>query len=205
MGVREAYDRVAEDYAALLADLLAASPYDRAVLGAFAEMVGDRGLVADVGCGPGRITGHLHELGLDVVGIDLSPGMLAVARRAHPHLAFGLGSLTALGVGDGTLAGVVAWYSIIHTPPAELPLVFAELHRVLAPGGRLVLAFQAGDERVHIEHAYGHDVSVDAYRLPPERIADLVTAAGGVVDAQLVRAPTADEKRPQAYLLAHRP
>ena len=205
MGVRASYDRVAEDYATLLAGLLVASPYDRAVLGAFAETVGDRGTVADVGCGPGRITGYLHELGLGVVGIDLSPGMLAVARRTYPHLAFGLGSLAALGVGDGTLAGVVAWYSIIHTPPAELPVVFAELHRVLTPGGRLVLAFQVGDECVHIEHAYGHDVSVDAYRLPPDRIADLLTAAGLVVDAELVRAPADDEKRPQAYLLAHRP
>jgi len=205
--VREAYDTVAEDYAELLRTAHDEQPYDRAVLALFAELVrtAGGGPVADVGCGPGRITAPLRALGVDVFGVDLSPGMLAVARRSYPELRFVEGSLTGLAVGDARLGGVVAWYSIIHLPPDQRPTAFAELHRVLAPGGRLLLAFQVGDERVHVQHAYGHDVSAYAYRLPPDEVADLAAAAGFTVEARLVRAAMGVEKIPQAYLLARKP
>src|SRR3954471_23701990 len=138
---RTAYDTVADLYAEQHQDVLDASPWDRAVLGTFAELVGGSGPVADLGCGPGRLTGHLASLGLDVFGVDLSPGMVDVARRAHPGLRFEVGSMAALDIGDGSLAGALAWYSLIHTPPEELPSVVAELARVLAPGGRLLTGF----------------------------------------------------------------
>ncbi|MDS0138866.1 MULTISPECIES: methyltransferase domain-containing protein [unclassified Amycolatopsis] len=203
---RIAYDTVAGSYAEQLRDLLDESPWDRAMLTTFAELVGTSGPVGDLGCGPGRLTGYLASLGLDVFGVDLSPGMVEVARRTHPGLRFEVGSMAALDLGDGHLAGAVAWYSLIHTPPAELPPVVAELARVLAPGGRLLTGFQVGDERRHITHGYGHDVSFDAYRLPPDYVADLCVAAGLVVEARLVREPHGPyEKTPQAYLLARKP
>jgi SAM-dependent methyltransferase len=203
---RIAYDTVADSYAEELRDLLDASPWDRSVLATFAELVGATGPVGDLGCGPGRLTGHLASLGLDVFGVDLSPGMVDAARRAHPGLRFEVGSLAALDLEDGSLAGALAWYSLIHTPPAELPPVVAELARVLAPGGRLLTGFQVGDERRHITHGYGHDVSLAAYRLPPDFVAELCAAAGLVVEARLVREPQPPyEKTPQAYLLARKP
>lgn len=113
--------------------------------------------------------------------------------------------MTDLGLADDALAGVVAWYSIIHTPPGRLPEVFAELCRVLAPGGHLLLAFQAGDERVHLDQAYGHEVSLDAFRLPPDGVAHLLAQAGLAAYAHLLREPDANEKVPQAYLLARKP
>ncbi len=199
---RIAYDTVADSYAEQSRDHLDDSPWDRAMLGTFAELVGGSGPVGDLGCGPGRPTGYLASLGLEVFGVDLSPGMVEVARRAHPGLRFEVGSLAALDLADGGLAGVLAWYSLIHTPPEELPPVVAELARVLAPGGRLLTAFQVGDERRHVAHGYGHDVSLDAYRLQPDFVAELCAAAGLVVEARLVRAPRPPEKTPQAYLLA---
>jgi SAM-dependent methyltransferase len=204
--VQAAYDTVAEDYAELLRDELDRKPLDRALLRTFAEAVaaGGGGRVADVGCGPGRITAHLHDLGRDAFGVDLSPAMIAVARRTHPHLRFEVGSMTGLDLPDGGLAGVVAWYSIIHFPPERLPGVLAELLRVVAPGGYLLLAFQAGDERVRLARAYGHEIALDAYRLPPDRIVSLVEAAGATLEARLVRAAGAREKTPQAFLLARK-
>lgn len=203
---RAAYDTVAEDYARLLAGALDRAPWDRAVLATFAELVlvGGPGVVADVGCGPGRITGHLHGLGLDVLGVDLSPQMLAVARRALPGLTFVEGSMTALDLGDASLRGLVAWYSLIHVPPPEVPAVLAGFARVLAPGGRLLLAFQVGDERRRLEHAYGHAVALDAYRMLPERLAGQLEQAGLPVTARVVREPEPPETVPQAYLLARR-
>ncbi|MBB6405892.1 class I SAM-dependent methyltransferase [Arthrobacter sp. AZCC_0090] len=205
---RAAYDTVAADYAELLRDELASKPFDRAMLDTFAELVeaAGGGAVADVGCGPGRITAHLQSLGLAAFGVDLSPEMVAVARRDHPGLQFTEGSMEALDLADGALGGIVAWYSIIHTPPARLPGVFAQFHRTLGDGGLLLLAFQAGDEPRHLDFAYGHEIDLDAYRLPPERIAELLRQAGLVVEAQLVREPDDRyEKTPQAFLLARKP
>ncbi|MGA6162459.1 class I SAM-dependent DNA methyltransferase [Amycolatopsis magusensis] len=201
---RAAYDTVAESYAEVLRDELAASPWDRAMLTTFAELVGTTGRVGDLGCGPGRLTGYLASLGLDVFGVDLSPGMVAVAKRSHPALRFEVGSLLALDLDDGSLAGALAWYSLIHTPPAQLPRVAAELARVLAPGGVLLTAFQVGDEPRHLSRAYGHDISLEAYRLPPDGVAELLTEAGFDIEARLVRRPRPQEKTPQAYLLARK-
>lgn len=207
---RTSYDTVATDYARLLRDELDAKPLDRAMLGAFAELVraGGGGPVGDLGCGPGRVTAYLHGLGVDAFGVDLSDGMVAEARRTYPELRFEQGSMTALDMADGTLAGVVAWYSTVHTPPALLPKVFQEFHRVLAPGGQLLIAFKAGDLLRHLDHAYGHDLSLDVHWLSPDRVAELLGDAGLAVDARLVREPHEGERTsqgPQAYLLAHRP
>lgn len=153
------------------------------------------------------MTAYLAGLGvgIDVFGIDLSPEMVAVARRSHPGLRFEVGSMTALDLADGSLAGVVAWYSIIHTPPELLPVVFAEFHRVLAPGGVLLLAFQVGDKPRRLEHAYGHDISLVAYRLSPDAIIELLGQAGFVVQSRTVREPAGFEKTQQAYVMAGKP
>jgi SAM-dependent methyltransferase len=203
---RVAYDAVADDYAAASRDVLAGKPLDRALLAGFADLVRAAGArpVADVGCGPGEVTAHLAGLGLDVVGIDLSAAMLGAARRAAPQLPLVQASMTALGLADGVLGGVAAMYSIIHTPPDRLPAVLGEFFRVLAPGGQLLLVFQAGDtERRHTEW-FGHPITLSLYRRPAEQ---LLAVCGFQPRARLLREPDDDgvEKGPRAYLLARRP
>ncbi|MPZ82437.1 MAG: methyltransferase domain-containing protein [Actinophytocola sp.] len=208
---RSSYDTVADDYGVWIRGELAAKPLDRALLGGFAELVRATGAgpVADIGCGPGRVAAHLTGLGLTVFGIDLSPKMVALARRTYPDLRFDEGSMTALDIADGTLGGVVAWYTVIHIPDELLPGVFAEFNRVLAPGGYLQLAFQVGDETMHRTEAGGHSISLDFHRRRPDRVAELLSEAGYAVHARTVRAPDGygdfPEQTPQGFVLARKP
>jgi SAM-dependent methyltransferase len=208
---RASYDAVAADYSEYFRDELAAKPLDRAMLAGFAELVraAGAGPVADIGCGTGRVTAHLNDLGLGVFGVDLSPQMVAVARRSHPGLRFDVGSMLALDLPDGALVGVMAWYSIVHTPQERLPEVFAEFCRVLAPGGLVLLAFQVGGEPLHLTEALGHAISLIFHRLQPDRVAKLLGQAGLVVRGQLLREPDEDgnftERTQQAFVLARKP
>jgi ubiquinone/menaquinone biosynthesis C-methylase UbiE len=202
---RASFDAVAAAYAATFSDELAGKPLDRALLAAFAELV-PGGPVADVGCGPGYVTAHLASLGLDVCGIDLSPGMVDVARRAYPQLRFSVGSMLGLDLPDGSLAGLVAYYSIVNLPRTELPAVFAEFARVLAPGGVLLMVFQVGDEERHGTEWLGHAIDLHVYRNRPDVVAGLLADAGLPVRMTTVRQPDDDgvEFGPRAYLLATR-
>jgi SAM-dependent methyltransferase len=208
---RASYDAVAVSYAERFAGVEMAKPLDRAVLDAFAGYVRGAGdlPVADIGCGPGRVTAYLSAQGLPVFGIDLSPGMIEVARTSHPGLRFEVGSMLALDLPDASLGGVLAWYSTIHLPDEELPGALAEFRRVLAPGGHLLLAFQAGDEPLHRTEAMGHAISLVFRRRPPERVAELLSQAGLPVRARALREPDDDggfpEVTPQAFLLARKP
>ncbi|MGW0119744.1 class I SAM-dependent DNA methyltransferase [Streptomyces sp. NPDC003327] len=205
---RRSYDTVADAYERLLADQLADVPLDRAVLGAFVEQVNAAGgprLVGDLGCGTGRVAAHLRGLGAEVFGVDLSPGMVAVARRSHPGLRFEVGSMTALDLPDGSLGGALSWYSTVHMGEPELAAACVEFHRALAPGGVVLVAFKVGDERVRLERAYGHEVDLDVYRRSPDRVAGYLTAAGLVESARLVRAAGPEEATPQGFLMARRP
>ncbi|MFI6078379.1 class I SAM-dependent methyltransferase [Actinoplanes sp. NPDC051343] len=131
---RESYDTVAESYSEMLRDALADAPDQRGILRLFAELAD--GPVADVGCGTGRITHYLRGLGVDVSGIDLSPGMIAVAEREYPDCTFRVGSMTDLPFPDDSLGGLLAWWSLIHVPDDEIPGVFAQFRRVLRRGAR---------------------------------------------------------------------
>ncbi|GAA4528357.1 class I SAM-dependent DNA methyltransferase [Amycolatopsis samaneae] len=200
-----AYDSVAARYAELFGNILETLPLERAMLTAFADLVraGGAGPVADLGCGPGHLTAHLHTLGLDAFGVDLSTEMITLARRDHPGLRFDEGSMTALDIPDGTLGGILAFYSVIHTPPRQLPTVFAEFQRVLAPGGHLLLGFFAGDDPLPEE--FDHKVT-PAYRWSPDSLAELLRQAGFTEVGRMVREPHQDERQfRQAQLLFRRP
>lgn len=202
---RASYDTVADSYADQVRNLLDDTPEERAVLALFAARVRENGEgpVADVGCGPGRITAHLHGLGVDAFGIDLSPGMIEVARRDHPGLRFESGSMTELGLTDGSVAGLIAWYSLIHVPDEEIDSVLAHFRRVLRPGGPLLLSFHVGDERRLKTQGYGgHPMKVYVHRRRPGQLAARLEDAG--FDVEVRRTLASAESKLGGLLLARR-
>ncbi|WP_250000640.1 class I SAM-dependent methyltransferase [Actinoplanes sp. M2I2] len=200
---RVAYDVVAQSYADLLRDSVAESTWERLVLGAYAEIV--RGPVVEAGCGTGRITAHLATCGVDIRGVDLSPGMITTARAEYPGLDFSVGSFLELGLPDASLGGLVSWYSLVHTPPEVLPRAFTEFARVLRPGGRLLLGYKAGNAKRTLTSGYGHAIELDVYEHRPEHIAELIAGAGLTETMRLVRAAEEPERQPQAYAMAVKP
>ncbi|MFI2365846.1 class I SAM-dependent methyltransferase [Promicromonospora sp. NPDC019610] len=223
--VRDDYDAKAEAYTAFIGEAFAGQPLNHVMVQAFADLVrqfvgeqaageqaaGGRsagGQVADVGCGPGHVTAFLRDRGVDAFGVDLSPRLVEHAHAAHPGVRFDvgdLGDLGALGVATASLAGVMANYSLIHTPPDALPATLAELTRVLAPGGYLLVSFQALDAAGGPAESFDHKVS-PAWRYSPDHVVGLLGRHGVTEVARLVIAPGEDPVRgfPQAHLLGRR-
>ncbi|MCC5574599.1 class I SAM-dependent methyltransferase [Microtetraspora sp. AC03309] len=196
----DAYDAVADLYADLARDSLDRLPLDRAILAVFAELVRAAGPrpVAEAGCGPGHMTAHLRNLGLDAFGVDLSPALIDIARKDHPDLRFEVGSMGAFDVADGELGGLLSWYSVIHIPPPELPPYLAEFRRVLAPGGYLLLGFFESEGGPVLQ--FDHKVT-PAYRWPIDDLADLAREEEFVEVARMLREPLEDERFRRGHLL----
>lgn len=201
-----AYDAVAAAYDRLLPGVDAEHPLDLAMLASFADAVADAGGgVVDVGCGTGRIARWLAERGLRVHGVDPSEGMLAIARAAQPSARWSLGSATDVPAADASAGGVLAWYSLIHVPPASLDAAAVELARVVRPGGVALVAAQSGSGMRTIASAYGTDATLTAWAHDAAALASALERAGLDVVARLQRGPEGHERMPQASVLARRP
>ena len=203
--VRDSYDRVADAYVELGMGRLEEEPWLRAVLGAFAESVRGLGPVLDVGCGPGTVTAHLAELGLDASGVDLSPRMVAHARGQYPDLRFSVASATELDLAPASLGGVLGWWSLFNLPRAALPAVLRTSAAALVPGGQALVGTHVGDGDIQRTEGYGGlPVSWTTYLWRPEQLAALLADVGLEVIAEL-RLPESPPLRPQVLFAAGRP
>ena len=203
--IRRSYDVVAEKYADGFRDELAYKPLDRALLTCLIEQTGPGAPIADLGCGPGHVTAWLASHGAAAVGIDLSAGMIAIARRDYPGAEFRQGDFLALPAGDGEFGAAVALYSIIHLEPGELRRAFTEIHRVLRPAGLVLVAFHVGSDVRHVTDWLGHEVDVDFRFLEPAHVTGVMEDAGLAVEAQLERTSYPEELQTRrGYLLARR-
>ena len=145
--------------------------------------------MCDVGCGPGHVGRYLAERGVDVFGLDLSPGMVALARRLNPSMRFEQGDLRAQRLPDASLAGIVAFYSLIHLERTEIVSALTELARVLVHAGPILIAFHGGDGEAHADDWFGCGVSIDAALYRPTDMAAAMEQAGFRVESITTRAP----------------
>lgn len=203
---QDSYDRVADGYTRRIFDELQHKPLDRQLLDRFAASVRDVGPACDIGCGPGHVARYLHQQGVPICGIDLSPAMVEQASRLTPGVEFRQGDMMALAEHDGTWAGIVAFYSLIHVPRANMEQALDEFHRVLQPGGLLLIAFHIGDETIHLDEWWGQAVSVDFFFFRPAEMSSFLRASGFEIDELIEREPYPDVEHPsrRAYIFARR-
>jgi SAM-dependent methyltransferase len=205
-GIVPSYDSIAEEYAGTYFDELDGKPFDRTILDLFAAGVAGRGRVCDLGCGPGQIARYLAARGVDVFGIDASAGMVTTARRLNPKLEFHQGDFFRLDLADQALAGIAAFYSLIHCERGDLARALGELRRVLAPGGRLLMAVHAGTGEVTREEAYGKRTALVATLFSEQEVRAALASAGLRVDELTQRPPYSSEyQSTRIYALATRP
>jgi SAM-dependent methyltransferase len=152
------------------------------------------GRILDVGCGPGHLTAHLRSLGVDAAGIDLVPEFIAHARAAHPEGDYRLGSLRDLDAGDGSVDGILAWYSLIHLAPDDLDGALDEFGRVMAAGGTLVAGFVHGGRLGPFDHRVA-----TAYHWPVDEFAARLARAG-FTEVERQQRPADGTQRPLASI-----
>jgi len=135
-------------------------------------MVGRGSRILDAGCGPGRIGGHLHSVGHEVVGVDLDPALIEAAEQDHPGPTWLAGDLSELdlpaqGIAEGFDVIVCAGNVMTFLDPATRRPVLERFRAHLREGGRAVVGFGAG-----------RDYPFDAFE-------DDVVAAGLAVELRL--------------------
>lgn len=206
-GIRESYERIADDYAREIYGELRHKPRDRELLDRFAIETTGRGQVCDMACGPGQVARYLRDAGATVFGLDLSPRMIELARRLNPDISFREGNMLTLDLPEETLAGIAAFYAIVNIPEESLPQAFQEMHRVLQPGGLLLIAFHLGNETIKNEEMWGKTVAMDFFFFPALSIRRKLETAGFTIEEIIEREPYAPEVEYQsrrAYIFARK-
>ncbi len=206
MSTAASYDRVAAAYAKQLKNELDYKPFDRKMLEMLVERTVTKGMICDLGCGPGQIAAYLAQIGASACGIDLSAQMIAEAQHLHPNIPFQQGDMLALsGIDDGFFGGIAAFYSIIHVPAPRLLVALREFHRVLCDTGNMLITFHIGDETRHLDQWFDQPVNVDFHFHPTEVVSAALRTAGFEVEEVIERDPYPQEAQTRrAYLFSRK-
>lgn len=195
-----AFDRIGERYAE-------AFPHKEGQLAAGAwltERLAPASRVLDVGCGTGVPTARsLADAGHRVTGIDISEGMLRIARREVPEGEFHLLDVMDLDASFGEFAAVVAFFALLMLPRAEIPMALERLRDRLEPGGHLLLSMVEADVDDVPIHFLGSPVWVTGYIR--DDLCSVVAEAGfEILDLRhLSYAPASTEVAPEVQLFLY--
>lgn len=169
---------------------------DRELIGQWRDSCS--GPLLDAGCGPGHWTNFLCRDDREVVGVDLSEEFIGHARAAYPEAKFKCGDFSQLPLPSDYCGGILAWYSLIHTYPSDVPEVLEEFARVLRPSGSIFLGFFDGKDGETFDHAVS-----PAFFRTLEGMGDDLRAAGFRI-IQFHRR-TDPDSRPHAAVIARKP
>lgn len=187
------YNDTADNYAAERSDELSKKHFDRLLLKEFASVNKDKGLCADFGCGPGQTTKFLYDHGVkDIIGVDISSGMIDAARRLFPKVKFETGDLLKASYASNYFGSALAFYAIVHFTYDQVRIAFSEVNRMLKKEGQFLFSFHAGNDKVHFDKAGEVDVDIDLFLFPAEQIIELLQETGFKIIDALERHPYED-------------
>jgi ubiquinone/menaquinone biosynthesis C-methylase UbiE len=201
------YNATAQSYAASRIDELEKKPFDKLILKEFAAVNKDKGVCADFGCGPGHTTKFLYDGGMrDIVGIDISTGMISAAEKIFPDIRFETGDLLALPYNAEHFASAVAFYSIVNFDYSHVTTAFKEVNRVLKKSSQFLFSFHVGDQVLHFDKANDIDVDIDMYFFKTDVILDLLRKCNFRVIDAIERFPYQDVEYPsrRGYVLTEK-
>ncbi len=200
------YDAFSQEYSRMYFHELDYKPFDRDLLDKFSSSVKTHGTVCDIGCGPGEIAAYLRSQGCTVIGVDLSEAMIHEARTLSPDISFEVGDMTHLRFADNFLAGITAFYAIVHCTYDDAREAFREYYRVLQSDGMLLLSFHAGTEILRIEKGTTEVVAVDFRFLDPDVIGQKLHDVGFTIEEITLRLPypEVEYQSRRAYILARK-
>lgn len=205
--VRKLYNTVAIEYAEKFSGEHEKKPKDQEILHRFSQEIEDRKPVWDIGCGPGQTTKYLKNLGVEISGMDLSEKLLEQARIIHPGLHFRKGNILDLEFESDSIAGIVAFYAIVHFTEKQVGIAFREISRVLQPGGIFLFTYHIGEETIHLDEFLGKKVDIDFMFFTTDFILCCLKDSGFIKIEIIERDPYVDleyESR-RAYVLAIKP
>ena len=153
--VESGYDAIADRYAEAIRAGRGPATYFRGFLARVLELIPEGGTVLDLGCGAGLVTADLTTRAR-VVGVDISPGQLELARRNAPAATFVRADMVDLAFAPASFDAVVAFWTLIHVPREVHASLFARIHGWLKPGGLFAGTFGSGDNPAeHLPDFYG--------------------------------------------------
>jgi len=205
--VENAYDAVAKEYAEKFIGEHEKKPKDREILRRFSQEIGNRRPVWDFGCGPGQTTKYLKNLGLEISGLDLSEKILEQAGKIHPEIHFRKGNILELEFDNDSIAGIVAFYAIVHFTKEQAAMACREVFRVLQPDGIFLVTFHVGEETIHVEEMLGKSIDIDFMFFTPDFISGCLKTCGFEKIEIIERDPYlgVEYESRRAYIFARKP
>ena len=205
--IEKAYNLIADEYTEHFKNELKNKPLDRDILLRFSKEMSGRSPVWDFGCGPGQTTQFLYNLGVEVSGLDLSEKLIEQANFIHPGIFFNKGNMLALDFSDNSIAGIVAFYAIVHFSKTQVIKAFHEVFRVLQPGGIFLFSYHIGEELIHVDEFLGKEVSLDFMFFSTDFITDCVKQSGfdniDIIEREPY--PDVEYQSRRAYIFAEKP
>ena len=191
--INEAYDSAAQAYVDRCFNELDYKPLDRLLLDRFVALTQKKGVLCDIGCGPGEIAHYLHTKGCDVVGIDISEKMIEQAKKLDPNVTYKVGDMFGLDEPEAAFSGVCAFYAIVNFRYDKIRKILKEYHRVLENNGVLLLAFHVDEKEIHVDDFFGGGKPLDFYYHDESVVISMLRETGFRIIEALVRFPYEQE------------